>query len=67
MFIKKSSSALNFKKLIIITFQVILSLSGNVLVPGDKSISQRALIISLISVEQLQLKIYLIVKTYFIL
>ena len=49
MFIKKSKSDFNIKKINNSYFFRSYSLSGSIKVPGDKSISQRALIISLIS------------------
>ena len=49
MFIKKSKSDFNIKKINNSYFSRSYSLSGSIKVPGDKSISQRALIISLIS------------------
>ena len=49
MFIKKSKPDFKFKKINKCYFSVGLNLQGCVKVPGDKSISQRALIISLIS------------------
>ena len=49
MFIKKSKSDFNIKKINNYYLSGSDSLSGSIKVPGDKSISQRALIISLIS------------------
>ena len=49
MFIKKSKSDFKIKKLDKCYFSRSHNLKGCVKVPGDKSISQRALIISLIS------------------
>ena len=49
MFIKKSKSEFNIQKINNSYFARSYSLSGSIKVPGDKSISQRALIISLIS------------------
>merc|ERR1711991_463512 len=49
MFIKKSKSDFNPQKINNSYFSVSNNLSGSIKVPGDKSISQRALIIALIS------------------
>ena len=49
MNIFKTSSAINFNKIKNTYFSNNSKLFGNVKVPGDKSISQRSLIISLIS------------------
>ena len=49
MFINKSKSDVTQKKIFKTYFGRSCKLSGAICVPGDKSISQRALIISLIS------------------
>ncbi|PPR26034.1 MAG: 3-phosphoshikimate 1-carboxyvinyltransferase, partial [Alphaproteobacteria bacterium MarineAlpha9_Bin4] len=49
MYINKSKIILNIKKLDKTYFSKSKNLTGSIIVPGDKSISQRALIIGLIS------------------